>query len=210
MHEWLVSNAALISACASIGMLVIWSIYLHIFWRSHQRRRKPKLIINWGEGRALSARCFITNMSEGAVFIQSVVVDLEASSGHYRTFISDAEDLRNSARPSDWKHMTRQGPLGPGKFIDMGSFESILDYAVREATGERTFAGSTVGRAIHQFEITIIGMYGSEDMMIGASRRFAIEHVGGKACLRSVTVETHQITSARERRRLARELAQQL
>jgi hypothetical protein len=210
MREWLASNATLISAFASIGMLVIWSIYLHIFWRSHQRRRKPKLFINWGEGRALSARCFVTNMSEGAVFIQSVVVDLEASSGHYRTFISDAEDLRDSERPSDWKHLTRQGPLGPGKLIDMGSFKSILDYAVREATGERTFVGSVLGRDVHQFGITIIGMYGSEDMLIGASRRFGIDHRDGKTCLQSAAVETHQITSARERQRLARELAQQL
>ncbi|WP_315918264.1 hypothetical protein [Mesorhizobium sp. SP-1A] len=210
MHDWLASNATLISTFASLGMLVIWSMYLHIFWRSHQRRRRPKLIINWGEGRALSARCFVTNMSEGAVFIQSVVVDMGTASGHHRTFISDAEDLRNSARPSDWKHMTRQGPLGPGKLVDMGSFESILDYAVRKATGERTFAGSTVGSEVHQFEITIVGMYGSEDMLIGATRRFGIDHREGRACLRSETVETHQITSARERRKLARELAQQL
>lgn len=137
MLPWLVHKATLISAFASIGMLVIWSVYLHVFWRSHRRRRTPKLLINWGEGRELSARCFVTNMSEGAVFIQSVIVDLGTPLGHHRVFISDAEDLRNSKRPSDWRHMTRQGPRGPGKLIDMGSFDSILDYAFREKGGRQ-------------------------------------------------------------------------
>ncbi len=203
------------SAFASIGMLVIWSVYLHIFWRSHQRRGTPKLLINWGEGRELSARCFVTNMSEGAVFIQSVIVDLETPPSHHRVFISDAEDLRNSRTPSGWKHMTRQGPVGPGKLVDMGSFEGILAYALHEkagdkSTGEKNLEESSLGRKIHQFEITIIGMYGSEDALIGASRRFEIVRARGKACLRSATVETRQIVSARERKQLAKEIAEQL
>ncbi|MCA0032159.1 hypothetical protein [Mesorhizobium sp. B263B2A] len=210
MYEWLANKATLISAFASIGMLAIWSVYLHIFWRSHQRRRTPKLLINWGEGRELSARCFVTNMSEGAVFIQSVIADLETPSGHHRIFISDAEDLRNSKTPSGWTHMTRQGPVGPGKLVDMGSFEGILEYALHEKTGEKILGESSLSRGIHQFEITIIGMYGSEDILIGASRRFEIVHARGKACLRSATVETRQIVSARERKRLAKELAKQL
>ncbi|WFP62148.1 hypothetical protein [Mesorhizobium sp. WSM4904] len=179
---WLASKAPLISAFASIGMLVIWSIYLHIFWRSHQRRRTPKLLINWGEGRELSARCFVTNMSEGAVFIQSVMVDLGAPLGRHRIFISDAEDLRNSKRPSGWKYTTRQGPLGTGELIDMGSFEGILDYALHEETGDENFGGASLSQKIHQFEITIIGMYGSEDTLIGASRRFEIVHAAEPAC----------------------------
>ncbi|CDX19942.1 conserved hypothetical protein [Mesorhizobium plurifarium] len=210
--EWLASKASLISAFASIGMLVIWSVYLHVFWRSHRRRRTPKLLINWGEGRELSARCFVTNMSEGAVFIQSVIVDLGTPLGRHRIFISDAEDLKNSKRPSGWKYMTRQGPLGAGKIIDMGSFSGILDYALHERTGDvnQTIGDADLSRNIHQFEITIIGMYGSEDTLIVASRRFEIVQHRGRACLRSSTVETHQIVSSRERRQLARELAEHL
>lgn len=92
----------------------------------------------------------------------------------------------------------------------MGSFETILDYAVHVSTGDEKFAESDLGQHVQEFEITIIGVYGSEDMLIGASRRFQIERSGGKSLLRSATVETHQITSSRERRRLAKELAEQL
>ncbi|MGI6855388.1 hypothetical protein [Mesorhizobium sp. 1B3] len=210
MREWLSSNADTISAWASIGTLAIWTIYLNIFWRSHRRQRTAKLIINRGEGRKLSARCFVTNMSERAVFVQSVVVDLRTHGGLHRAYISDAEDVRRSERPSNWKHLTRQGPVDPGKLVDMGSFETILDYAVHVSTGDEKFAESDLGQHVQEFEITIIGVYGSEDMLIGASRRFQIERSGGKSLLRSATVETHQITSSRERRRLAKELAEQL
>jgi hypothetical protein len=142
--------------------------------------------------------------------VQSVIADLETPSGHHRIFISDAEDLRNSKTPSGWTHMTRQGPVGPGKLVDMGSFEGILEYALHEKTGEKILGESSLSRSIHQFEITIIGMYGSEDILIGASRRFEIVHARGKASLRSATVETRQIVSARERKWLAKELAKQL
>lgn len=210
MYEWLAEKAPLISAIANIGMLVIWSVYLHIFWRSHQRRRTPKLLINWGEGRDLSARCFVTNMSEGAVFIQSVVVDLVAPRAHHRVFISDAEDLKDSNRPADWKHTTRQGPVGPGKLIDMGSFKSILDYALHQKMSGTAVGDLSLNPGIQQFEITMIGMYGSEDTLIGASRGFEIVRARGKEWLRSASVETHQIVSSRERKQLARELAKQL
>jgi len=72
--------------------------------------------------------------------------------------------------------MTRQGPLGAGKIIDMGSFSGILDHALHERTGDvyQTIGDADLSRNIHQFEITIIGMYGSEDTLIGASRRFEI------------------------------------
>lgn len=210
MHEWLSGNADTISALASIGTLTIWTVYLHIFWRSHRRQGTAKLMINAGEGRQLSARCFVTNMSERAVFIQSVIVDLRTPCGLHRAYISDAEDVRRAERPSDWKHLTRQGPVDPGKLVDMGSFETILDYAVHVSAGEEKFSESGLGQHVQEFEITVIGVYGSEDMLIGASRRFQIERSGGKPLLRSATVETHQITSSRERRRLAKELAEQL
>jgi len=210
MLEWLSGNAQTISALTSIGTLTIWTIYLQIFWRSYRRQGTAKLIINWGEGRKLSARCFVTNMSERAVFIQGVVVDLQTRCGRHRVHISDAEDVRRSGRPTEWKHLTRQGPVDPGKLLDMGSFETILDYSVHVSSGEEKFVDSELGQRVQEFEITIIGVYGSEDMLIGASRRFQIERCEGKPLLHSPTVETYQITSSRERRQLGKELTKQL
>lgn len=210
MREWLSGNAEIISALASLGTLTIWTIYLNIFWQSHRRQRTAKLLINWGEGRELSARCFVTNMSERAVFVQAVVVDLRTSCGSHRAYVSDAEDVRRSGRHPKWKHLTRQGPVDPGKLLDMGSFETILDYTAHVSTGEEKFAASDLSQRVQEFEITIIGVYGSEAMLIGASRQFQIDYSGGKPFLRSPTVETRQITSSRERRRLTEELIEQL
>lgn len=210
MAEWLSANADVISAAASIGMLAIWAVYLNIFWRSHRRQRTPMLVINRGEGRELSARCFVTNMSQEAVYVQSVVADLITPRKRHRAYITDAEDLRDVGSPTGWQHMTRQGPLGSGKLVDMGSFECILDYAVQVCAGEDRFAESALGRETYACEITIVGIYGSEDLLIGACRCFEIERCGEALFLRATRPETKQITSPRERRRLASEIAEQL
>lgn len=131
MLAFLQDNAPVISALASLGTVAIWTIYLHIFVQGHRRQLKPMLIINRGEGRDLSARCLITNMSQEPVYIQSVVANLISDGDRYTAYITDAEDIRSGGDPTGWQRLTRQGPLASGMMVDMGSFECILDYAAR-------------------------------------------------------------------------------
>jgi len=210
MLETLKEHAPLVAAVSSIGTLTIWAIYLHIFVSSHQRHVKPMLVINRGEGRTLEARCLVTNMSPEPVHIQSVVVRLHTSDALHTAYITDAEDIRRSGNQSGWQRMTRQGPLPPGTMVDMGSFACILDYAAHVCADEEHFKGSKLASRVECIEISILGIYGSEDLLIGATRKFEPDHGNEPLELRAADALTSQITKRRERRRLSRELAEQL
>ncbi|WP_273692366.1 hypothetical protein [Ketogulonicigenium vulgare] len=208
--ESLKEYAPIVAAVSSLGTLMIWAIYLHIFVSSHQRHIKPMLVINRSEGRTLEARCLVTNMSPEPVHIQSVVVRLRAIDTTQVVYITDAEDIRRSKDQSGWQRMTRQGPLLPGTMVDMGSFGGILDYAAFVCSGEDSFLYSKLAPQVEYVEISILGIYGSEDLLIGATRKFTPDRDNENIQLKAVEASTTQITRRRERKRLSRELAEQL
>lgn len=210
MLEFLQANAPLVSAVASVGTLSIWAIYLHIFVSGYQRQIKPMLIINRVEGSGSDARCFVTNMSRDPVHIQSVVAKVTTAEDEYIAYITDAEDVRQAGNPSGWERLTRQGPLQSGTMVDMGSYECILDYVASTCCDANGFAQSKLAEEATELEITILGIYGSEDLLIGATRVFAMHHSKSRIDLRACDAHTRQITGKRERRILASQLAQQL
>lgn len=208
MTGWLAANHAVLASIASLGTLFLWTIYLHVFMASFRRQRKPMLLISKGEAQDLSAHCLVTNMSREAVCIQSVVVDLWRGDERFRAYITEAEDIQSAGNPTGWQHLTRQGPLASETMTDMGTFGCILDYVVKEKTQGDPFATSEMAETATACDVTILGIYGSEDMLIGATRRFDLEGAGNAMVLRPHGVQTRQITSRRERRRLMRELAE--
>jgi hypothetical protein len=210
MTGWLVENHAVLASLASVGTLVLWTIYLHVFMLSFRRQRKPMLLISKGEAEDLSARCLVTNMSREAVCIQSVVVDLWRGEERFRAYITEAEDIQSAGNPTGWQHLTRQGPLASETMTDMGTFDCILDYVAKTKTEGSRFATSEMAKTATACEVTILGIYGSEDMLIGATRRFDLEGEGEAMVLKPMGVQTRQITSRRERRRLMRELAEEM
>ncbi|GHC75251.1 hypothetical protein [Limoniibacter endophyticus] len=210
MNEWLSTYAPVISAFASLGTLLIWGVYLHIFMVSHQRQVKPMMLINRGEGDGLQSRCLVTNMSRDPIYIQSVLVRIMADGKEHRAYITDAEDIRQSGDATGWQRLTRQGPLPPGTMVDMGAYGGILDYAARACCKEKKFEGSKLAKDTSFIEFVILGVYGSEDLLIGASREFHIEERSDALKLRAVTAFTRQITRSRERKHLSAELQNQL
>tara|TARA_R110002020_G_scaffold152976_1_gene332092 strand:- start:1908 stop:2525 length:618 start_codon:yes stop_codon:yes gene_type:complete len=201
--SWLTENAQAISAAASVGSLVIWSVYLSIFWRGYRRQLKPKLVINRGEGEGLDAHCLLTNMSQQSIHIQGVKAALHFADESCSGYITDAEDVRAAGNPQGWQRLTRQVPLASGAMMDMGTFHSIFAYVVRNAESK---AGASIHRA-RRCGITVLAIYGSEDLLVGATREFDVVHGDDSILLASDTVETRQLTSRRERRRLSRDLA---
>ncbi len=198
---WLVEHAQVVSAAASVGTLCIWSIYLTIFWRGYRRQLKPKLVINRGEGNGLDAHCLLTNMSQQAIHIQGVEVSIDFADRTSSSYITDAEDIRAAGNPHGWQRLTRQGPLASGAMMDMGTFESILNYALRQSDQH---LGT---EAIQRCRITVLAIYGSEDLLVGATRQFDLVRREGEIQLQSDSVETRQIRSRTERRKYSRGLA---
>lgn len=166
------------------------------------------ILINRGAERSLSARCLVTNMSRDPIYIQSVIVRIVAEDGEHKAYITDAEDIRRSGEGSDWKVLTRQGPVQPGAMFDMGSYASVLDYAADVCFGETSFASSKLAQSTRLFEISVLGVYGSEDLLIGASRTFELFRDGSSLEIRVTEALTRQITRRSERRKLALELVE--
>lgn len=210
MLELLQANAPIVSAAASIGTLCIWAVYLQIFVGGHRRQVKPMLVINHGEGRALNAHCLVTNMSREPVHIQSVVAKVTTGGNTYKAYITDAEDIRRSGVDTGWQRMTRQGPLQPGTMVDMGTFDCIMEYAEANAIEAGEHLAGRLDDIAEGIEITILGIYGSEDLLIGATRKFDLTKSGGGSAIRSSQALTRQITRRRERKKLLKELNEQL
>ncbi len=168
------------------------------------------LVVNQSEGRTLETRCFVTNMSREPVHVQSVVATVRTDSDTHSAHITDAEDIRTSGTKTGWQRMTRQGPLLPGTMVDMGTFACILDYATQSCSDDRRFLGSKLEAQAISMGITILGIYSTEDLLIGASRTFEFDHARTPVELRATTALTRQIRRKSEHKRLLRELDRQL
>jgi hypothetical protein len=64
--------------------------------------------------------------------------------------------------------------------------------------------------AAEAIEITILRIYGSEDLLIGATRKFELAKSHTKTGIWASEALTRQITRRRERERLLKELNEQL
>lgn len=191
--RWISSHGQLISALTGVGMLLVWVVYLQVFISSYRRQLRATLLIARGVGDGLEARCFLSNMSSGPVYVQSVIITLETAEG---TLIRPATDIQDGeGSPIE---RTRQGPLQPGGIRDIGSFRSLICHAFEAADDQAEIVRAMV--------IEILGVYGSEDLPVGARRRFVLTKTQGRIRLQGDTIETQQIRKRRERRRLISEL----
>lgn len=196
--QWISQNRELISALTGLGTLLIWLVYLQIFIINYRRKVRATLLVAQGPGDGLDARCLLSNMSVGPVYVQSVIVKVETIT---RTFTCPVTNRAIGERALQ----TRQGPLASGETRDIGSFASLI------APGLRTAAKVSDGEAdqikmVRSMMIEVLGVYGPEDLPIGARRRFAVLAAGGCPRIQGAEIETEQIRSRRERRRLIGDL----
>lgn len=201
--RWVANNYELISALTSLGMLLVWIVYLQVFVSSYRRQLRATMLIARGAGDGLDARCFLSNMSSGPVYVQSVIATVETAADTLICATTDMDELEGEL-PADTRQRTRQGPLNTGDLRDIGSFRTL----VRRALGNRK--GDTdreiCARKVEAVTVEVLGTYGSEDLLVGARRRFNI--LGGDTGIRIVAdgVHTEQIRTRHERKKLAAEL----
>ncbi|MBY4898269.1 hypothetical protein [Cupriavidus sp. AU9028] len=195
--QWITDHSQLISALTSVGTLLVWVIYLQVFVHSYRRQLRATLLITRGPGDGLASSCFLTNMSSGPVYVLSVFVTLETSDGtvvRSATNIQDA-DSEGLSRPLE---RTRQGPLQPGGIRDIGSFQRLMGHALQEADSR--------SERIQAITVVVLGTYGSEDLPVGARRRFLLTRTEDRLELHACKVDTEQVRKRSERRKLLEDL----
>lgn len=205
--RWLFEHPGFISALTGFGTLLVWLIYLQVFISSYRRQTRAMLLIARGPGNGLDARCFLSNMSSGAVYVQSVQGKLETQECTLAYPMTDMLDFKGHAF-ADSRLRTRQGPLGSGEIMDIGSFSDLVHRVLHDR--RKVFDMDLPEDAVRAITIEVLGIYGSEDLPIGAARRFVVDHNHGRSSVKGEGLETKQIRKRRQRRRLMGDLEREL
>jgi hypothetical protein len=197
MWNWIAGNHQVISALANIAMLFVWIAYLQVFVSSYRRQKRSNILINRGAGAGLEARCLISNMSAEAIYIESVIATVETTEGRWSCPVTELLEGR-----SDLDLKTRQGPLQAGRLVDIGSFQSLIEPVLQRSAGLRGAVAPDGLETLVAFEIKVIAVHGSEDLLAGAMRRFDVIRRQDRLLLRGHSVGTQQIRSRHKRERL--------
>lgn len=205
MLEWITANGDVLNLAANWAMVAIWIAYLQIFLRSFRRQTLPKIVINRAAGSSLDAACFVSNMSSDAIYIESVIVKIETGVETVVCRVTDFDVFDDQDERADPKRRTYQGPLPPSQYASLGKFDDLIAMVARRKGidhGELKASGDAIS-----VEITIIADYASEDLLIGARRRFRAEWQDDHWKLAEETPDTQQIRSRAERKRISQMLA---
>lgn len=204
MLQWIAQHRELITALTGLGTLIVWVIYLQVFVSSYRRQLRATLLITRGAGDGPEARCFVSNMSSGPVYVQSVLVTLATAK---KTFVFPVTDMPGTASKAaaDPLERTRQGPLASGELRDIGSFGNLIQHVLHgtQTPPNNGFASA----AVEYVTIEVVGIYGSEDLPIGARRRFLVVKENDRFRIQGQGLQTHQIRGRRARSRLVADLA---
>ncbi|WP_104201646.1 hypothetical protein [Billgrantia saliphila] len=222
MFEWLSQHVDPITVLTNIGTLLIWLVYAQLLYLGFRRQRRPRLLINRGRKSGIDALCIISNMSAEPIFLQHIIAELRTSRGVITVDVTDRKDTYDeqaegearqrqgaTQRPDHApivKDGSHQGPLEPGGFVHIDSFGELTLRLAHEG-GIEMQALRPVGDVVfHSITVRLICIYGSEDLPIGAERRFDyIEHEPSHGLV-PATWDTKRLASRRQRRWLCRQV----
>lgn len=195
--DWILQYGKLISALTGVGTLIVWVVYLQIFVSSYRRQLHATMLITRGAHEAEATRCLVSNMSAAPIYVQSVLVTLETEGGSIVTPATDIVDMGDDIGESSLAE-TRQGPLDPGQVKDIGSFHSLISRGLRQENLDLSDVRAVL--------VEVVAAYASEDLPIGARRRFVVLDDAGGLRLQGDTIQTTQVRKRRERRKLLQDL----
>ncbi|TPW26378.1 hypothetical protein [Pararhizobium mangrovi] len=196
MWAWLFKHTDILSVLLNAGMLVVWLAYLNFFFLAFREERKPKVLINRGEGSGLDGCCIISNMSTQPIYVESIIATVEIGDEQWSLAVTDISALEGDA---DRKKYTRQGPLARGQYQEIGSFRDLATRVLESHRGPDVAAYRS--EQTSRIELKVIAIHSSEDMPIAAERKFdVVTNEEGKTYLQPQRVATRQIRTRRERR----------
>ena len=201
--QWIARHQELLTAITGIGTLLVWLVYLQVFISSYRRQIRATLLITRGAGDGLEARCFLSNMSSGPVYVQSVLMTVEQPDGVLVCPVTDMLDLEGEL-PAAPHLRTRQGSLGSGATRDIGSFHDLMQHALRAGAKENDAAVDP--SSVRSILLEVVGIYGSEDLPIGARRMFVVSNANGRLIIQGQELGTSQVRSRRARKKLVADL----
>lgn len=196
--DWFNQHAQPLSFFVNLGTLFVWVFYAHLLLMGFRRQRRPRVLINMSCGQNFDSVCLVSNMSQEPIYVQSIIMDLESDGEHYRYAITDFDDFPDSQDYTHARDLTRQGPLQSGNYMKLGTFSDLILQVARAAGLSKDLQQNIGELAIQSCDIYVISVYGPEDGLIGARRRFLIQDNG--ATLVPEDIDTERLASRRARK----------
>ncbi|WP_346797868.1 hypothetical protein R5M92_03425 [Halomonas sp. Bachu 37] len=197
--DWITEHASGINAISGILTLGVWFFYAQLLYNGYARQRRPRIILNRGEGIGLNAMCLLSNMSNEAIYVQYLVAILHIGEQRYSLELTEYQKSDGDEK----YYATHQGPLPSGGYLHAQSFADILIQIQRRWQLDKRLLeepDTTVS-----LEMRVIAIYGSEDAPIGATRTFKINMQEAPARqLVPATLDTARLNSRRQRKRVKR------
>lgn len=203
MWGWLADNSALVQAAMGGITALVWVFYLHILVSGLNRQRRTDILIHLGGSQGLDARTFVSNLGFEPIYVLEIILTIWSTDGERETSIADRTELTKEDLSSP-SAATFQGPLKSGEFVDIGSFENLLQRARWNTAAD--LDPSEIGRV----ELKIAAISAASSIIVAARRQFYIDFEEDKCRVRPKTLYAVQIRSWWGRYKLRRQLQAQL
>lgn len=198
MSMWFYEHANVVVAITNVGLLVVWAIYAHLFYRDYKRRHRPRIIIDQMSGRGTESTCVVTNMSKEWVYIECVFAAARTQEQEFAARVSEDQQVSSVEQDDgEIESVTRQGPLAPGGLIVAGTLDDLARRTVPQVPARQSL------EALNSLEIRVVAKLSSEDRPIGARRCFAVD-ANGREMFRPDQEGTQHMLSRVEREDVTR------
>lgn len=188
-------GASWIGSLCDILFVLIWLLYLQLFFSDMRRRNRPSMIIHHAQGNDPQALCLFVNMSKDPIHVQCVVAYIKTAHGRITRYVTDYRRLTENERPI--RSDLREGPIQPGGYLELGSFEDIL---LGRQSDDRIHAEPTDLQGYEQLQLCIAVTHGPSEHHIGVRRTFAVEHHQTGVKIRAFSIYTEQLVTRRKRK----------
>lgn len=194
MIQFLTDHVELVNTSLNLAMVLIWVVYLQIFLVSHRRQSRSVIHIDLSLAEGSCSRCLVTNLSSGAVYVQGIAADLGRDGQTSRIVVTEREEVSEDD-VADPMARTNRGTLQPGQTVDIGSLDDLIRRAQIRLDEVWAFD------EIESVTITVVGIAGQAERIIGAAKEFRIEHKASAVFFTPQNILTRQIYPRQTRKR---------
>lgn len=195
--NWLRQNATLVSTVANLGMFFVWAFYASWLYWDYKRRRRPRLMIHQTHGSNPGSQCLLINLSQETALMEGILVEAVSEDSTFTRQITEYgyESQSDGMHPDPRAHF-KQGPIGVGDMITLGSFGELIEQAT-----DRPLDEAIQELGIERLEIKAVITFGSANHSVGALRTYSIS-ADGALIISPEGLATVQMASRSQRRQV--------
>ncbi|WP_311946349.1 hypothetical protein [Halomonas piscis] len=200
MIEWISAQSSFLQFLTSLLTLAVWVFYAQLLLGGYLRQRRPKVVLNQVMELSTKGRFLISNMSAEGIHIESLQVWLHSYEGVRRCTVTETEPDSEGQLCDSIQRGTLQGPLPPDGYIDAGEISTLVRRARSSPFDDNVASLCAAENCDYTVELLVLYVYSSAPSIMGAKRTFTFDDDGNA---RPYHVETEQLTSRRERKKMA-------